>query len=100
MKIERLAPDDWARFRKIRMASLQESPEAFSNTFADAESRTEAAWRQQLAEMPTFLAVWDGADVGVVRGSIDEQDASRAFLHVPEHRRVLKLGSSSETTLR
>jgi ribosomal protein S18 acetylase RimI-like enzyme len=91
MKIERLSPEHWQRFRRIRLASLRESPDAFGSTLAEAEALTEPVWRQHLEELPTFLAVHDDADVGIARGAIDDTDASRAFLLSmwvdPAHRR-------------
>lgn len=91
MQIDRLSPAQWQRYRTIRLASLQESSDAFGSTLADAQARPDHNWRRQVTELPTFLAAADGRDIGVVRGSIDADDPSQAFLLSmwvdPQHRR-------------
>lgn len=94
MVIERLDSDQWQRFRQIRMTSLRESPDAFGSTYAEAQARNEASWKQQLEEIATFVAVCDGIDVGVVRGfePIGEVGVlASARSSISEHRRALAL---------
>ncbi len=65
--IARLRPDEGLRFRAVRLASLHDAPEAFGSTYDETATRPAAVWERQLRDMPTFVAVRDGADVGVVR---------------------------------
>jgi ribosomal protein S18 acetylase RimI-like enzyme len=39
-----------------------------------------SVWQRQVAELPTFVAVLDGADVGMVRGAPDDGGANRGYL--------------------
>lgn len=79
--IVRLTEDDAARLRAIRLAALADAPDAFGSTLADSESRDLAAWRQQLRELPTFVAVdAAGRDVGMVRGAVESGAPATAWL--------------------
>jgi len=80
VEIRRLGPDDWERYRRIRLASLRDAPDAFGSTADEALSRIEADWRAQLDGLATFVAVIDGSDVGTVRGGPDDEDPETAYL--------------------
>ncbi|MBK1883066.1 GNAT family N-acetyltransferase [Luteolibacter pohnpeiensis] len=47
MNIRRLTTDDRPLYRALRLESLQESPEAFASTYADALLRTDESWESQ-----------------------------------------------------
>jgi ribosomal protein S18 acetylase RimI-like enzyme len=78
--IQRLSPADAVRFRTIRLASLQDAPDAFGSTYADAAKRTLEGWAEQLTTLPTFVAVLAGEDVGVARGGVDHDRKDSAYL--------------------
>ncbi len=80
MQIEQLDSNQWQRLRALRLRSLQEAPDAFASTFADASDIEESGWRAQLESLATFAAVTDGADVGIVRGSTDKANPAAAWL--------------------
>lgn len=80
MEIRRLSSADWARYRRIRLESLRDAPEAFGSTFDEALGRGEADWRLQLDALATFVAVANGSDIGTVRGGPDQDDIRTAFL--------------------
>ena len=80
MRIERLAPNEWDRLRSIRLCSLLESPESFDTTHEQASLLPPEAWGRQLEDLPTFVAVLDGGDAGIVRGAQDEDGKDRAWL--------------------
>lgn len=80
LAIERLTPDDADRFRKVRLASLWESPEAFGSTYQQMASLPSEAWPEQLRNLPTFVAVQDGQDAGVIRLAMDPRQADTAHL--------------------
>lgn len=61
--ITRVRPEDWQRFRAIRLAALGESPEAFGSTLARERPFDEDEWRRRSARAATFVASRDGVDV-------------------------------------
>jgi ribosomal protein S18 acetylase RimI-like enzyme len=61
--VRRLGPDDWEIFRDLRLASLAESPDAFSSTLEREKAFTEDDWRQRLSG-PVY-AVMDPGPVTV-----------------------------------
>ncbi len=80
LAIERLTPDDAERFRRIRLASLWESPEAFGSTYQQIAALPSEAWPEQLSNLPTFVAVQDGQDAGVIRSAMDPGQPDTAHL--------------------
>ncbi|MCY1013959.1 GNAT family N-acetyltransferase [Nannocystis pusilla] len=67
MKIVRLEAHEGERLRTVRLAALGDAPDAFGGTLAEAAVRRADEWRQQLVELPTFVAELAGRDVGMVR---------------------------------
>src|SRR5690606_5625306 len=55
------------RLRDLRLRALAEAPLAFGTTLDEASSWPVAHWVNQLDKLPTFVAVVDGADAGIVR---------------------------------
>lgn len=43
--VRRVAEDDWALLRTVRLEMLADTPSAYLETVADAEARTEQEWR-------------------------------------------------------
>lgn len=71
VRLERLGPDDWPRWREIRLAALRNAPTAFGSSSEREERRTGEEWRAWLAPDRglTVLAVDDGGrPVGLVGG--------------------------------
>jgi ribosomal protein S18 acetylase RimI-like enzyme len=67
-----LTPDDWARWRALRLAALADAPYAFGSGLADwqGEGDREARWRARLG-IPgscNFVAAIDGKPVGMASG--------------------------------
>ena len=62
--VRRLGLDDWRTYRDIRLAMLQESPEAFGSRYADAVDFDEQTWRGRLTSCEHHLAELDGRPVG------------------------------------
>ena len=69
MGIQRLSLDECARLRAIRLIALQDAPQAFETTFQTAVAFPPESWQRQLQNLPTFVAVVDGVDSGMVRGA-------------------------------
>lgn len=53
--VRRLAPEDWERYRAVRLAMLLDHPEAYGSTFGREVAFAEEAWRERLGR-PIFLA--------------------------------------------
>jgi ribosomal protein S18 acetylase RimI-like enzyme len=68
--IERLRAGEGDRWRSIRLRALQEAPHAFGTTYAEASAWPSDRWERQVAEVATFVAMIDVADVGAARGSV------------------------------
>lgn len=69
MEVVDLRPDDWRRWRALRLAALAEAPAAFSSTLTQwsGAGDTEARWRARLASSPhNLVVVRDGTDVAMV----------------------------------
>ncbi len=67
MKIEQLEAGAEGRLRAIRLRALEDAPKAFGSTLEEVRARPRESWTEQLMSLPTFVAVRDGVDVGVVR---------------------------------
>ena len=80
MEIRRLGAHEGLRLRAIRLRSLADAPDAFGSTHDEALARPPDSWSAQLRELPTFVAVADGEDVGMVRGARDDSRAETAWL--------------------
>jgi GNAT superfamily N-acetyltransferase len=91
IRLERLTAEDGPRLRAIRLRALRDAPDAFSSTFEEAAARPPGDWSRQLLELPTFVAVSDGLDVGIVRCARDGTSGETAWLMsmwvAPEMRR-------------
>ncbi|HET7279270.1 MAG TPA: GNAT family N-acetyltransferase [Dermatophilaceae bacterium] len=63
--VRALTEDDWDQYRSIRLAALEESPEAFVATRAEEEAYDENFWRVRMKRSRRLLAESDGRPVGV-----------------------------------
>lgn len=71
MRIERVGPQDWPRFRAIRLRALADAPDAFGTTLAEDQARRPADWLARVAnpDVATFLACSAGRDIGLAVGA-------------------------------
>ncbi len=83
IEVCRLAPDDWASFRQLRLEALRTAPEAFGSTYADALDVDEDHWRGWIAVAATWQARRDGMPLGMVTLWLPPADG------VPEGEQVL-----------
>jgi RimJ/RimL family protein N-acetyltransferase len=73
--IERIRPTDWPVLRDLRLAALNDSPDAFGQSYDDAARQSEAEWRATAqASTSGDRRAWfigraepDGAPVGIVQ---------------------------------
>jgi len=80
VRLVQLTDQEWRRLRTIRLRALSDAPDAFGSTLEEAVARPPEAWSKQLTDLPTFVAVCDGLDVGMVRGARDTGRARTAWL--------------------
>jgi GNAT superfamily N-acetyltransferase len=87
-----LREDDWEAYREVRLAALQESPEAFLATYAEESKLPEQYWRNCMVQAHRLLAVRDGEPVGVASVEMIEGMPQSADLHdlwvTPEARNI------------
>jgi ribosomal protein S18 acetylase RimI-like enzyme len=84
-------------FKDIRLRALQDSPTAFSSTYAEESKLTDAEWLNRAtqwsgAKSGGYLAMDGGTAVGIAAGILDQNEPLRAELVsmwvVPTHRRL------------
>src|SRR5512133_1433749 len=63
--VRALTEDEWEQYRSIRLAALEESPQAFVATHAEEEAYDEDRWRDRMRRSLRLLAEADGMPVGV-----------------------------------
>ncbi|HEU5318454.1 MAG TPA: N-acetyltransferase [Chloroflexota bacterium] len=72
VEIVRLSPNEWEGYRALRLRALQEEPQAFGETYANAAALPEARWRRRLVDAQSeegwrlFFARLDGQLVGMI----------------------------------
>src|SRR5690606_8294123 len=67
VRIRFVTDDDWETHRDLRLAMLQETPDAFWTTHADVAGRSEHAWRASAADgVFVFAEDGDGRMVGTL----------------------------------
>jgi len=73
-----LTDDDWYAYRALRLAGLQESPEAFVDLYADEVAHSEECWRSRMRRASRLLAERDGIPRGIVSCEVDGDDPALA----------------------
>ncbi len=58
--------ENWPRVRALRLASLQDSAEAFGGNFDEENLFTEREWREKFEKLRYLVAQVDGVDAGVM----------------------------------
>lgn len=61
-----LLPDQWERLRRLRIASLSESPDAFGGNLETEKMLSEEEWRKKFEKLVHLVAVIDGIDIAVL----------------------------------
>jgi ribosomal protein S18 acetylase RimI-like enzyme len=76
-----LSESDWQEYRAIRLAALQDAPDAFASTYAEESQLDEPTWRSAMVRAHRLLALQGTSPVGVVSvGPVpDEEDAADLF---------------------
>jgi ribosomal protein S18 acetylase RimI-like enzyme len=92
LEIRLLTRDDWVELRNIRLAALQESPDAFLSTYQQEVVYDSDRWRTEFDRGNWYVGIRAGAPVsllGVTRGTgTPIHECYLEYLWVaPEHRR-------------
>jgi ribosomal protein S18 acetylase RimI-like enzyme len=94
--LEPIAAKNVVAFKAVRLAALSESPTAFGSTYADESQLAAAQWIARAARRASeanigYLAIDGGGACGLVRGELEDGDASVAWVVsiwvMPSHRR-------------
>ena len=78
--------EEWRLFRELRLRALADSPDAFAETVAEAEARSDAEWRELLRGVCAspahvlFVAERAAHAIGMVFGRLDA--AAPALAHL------------------
>jgi ribosomal protein S18 acetylase RimI-like enzyme len=82
--VRSLAADEGLLLKRLRLAALQESPDAFSPTFEAANLHDDNYWKQSAvktvasAQFDIFIAEITGQPVGLVSGSVSALVSGKA----------------------
>ena len=97
IQLEQIGPTSAPVFKNIRLRALQDSPTAFSSTYAEELKLTDADWLKRASQWSgvnsvAYLAMAAGNAVGIAAGVRDRNDNQRAHLMsmwvAPPHRRL------------
>ncbi len=90
IEVRPVRDDEWRELRELRLAALQDAPDAFWTRYDEALARSDDEWREWTS-LPCHVAVEDGRLVGMVAGFADREDERRAdviaMFVAPEARR-------------
>ena len=64
--VEELTENQWARYRDIRLAALENDGHAFGGNLESERLFTEEEWRAKALQYIALVAVVDGEDVGMM----------------------------------
>ena len=76
----RLRQGEEERLRAIRLRALRDEPDAFGSTLAEVAARPAESWSEQLSTLPTFVAVREDQDAGLVRFAPDDECTETGWL--------------------
>ena len=97
ISLKRITPADVTLFKTVRLRALQDTPSAFSSTYAEEYRLADADWTARIPEWAgtastTYIAVDADAACGIAGGYLERGDRSRAHLVsmwvAPNHRRL------------
>lgn len=80
MEVERLRSADWKRLKNIRLAALEDSPNAFASTLESNLGLSDLIWIENVIDLPTFVLANGALDDGMVRCAPDRQVPTDVFV--------------------
>lgn len=83
--LELITPRNASVFKDIRLRALQDTPTAFSSTYAEESKLRDADWVKRAVQWSSeksvcYLAMDAGISCGIASGLLDRDDATRAHL--------------------
>jgi ribosomal protein S18 acetylase RimI-like enzyme len=76
-----LTEEEWDQYRSVRLAALQESPEAFVASYEEEAAYDEEFWRTRMRRSQRLIAEVDGEAVGTASvGEVDTDDGRHSEL--------------------
>ena len=92
MDVRRATAEDWEELRDLRLRALEDSPDAFLSTLAEAQARTDDEWREWGSGGVIFV---DDAFGGMAGGFVtDDGDAMLWGMWVAPERRGSELAEA------
>ncbi len=84
-KIIKLQPDDWQRYREIRLECLREEPQAFGSSYADMVQKPAEFWQGRLADAAQAEKSWllfaqEGEQLIGIIGAFYEEESQAAHI--------------------
>ncbi|GAB3596079.1 GNAT family N-acetyltransferase [Angustibacter peucedani] len=78
--VRALGGDDWQAYQQIRLAALQDAPDAFASSYDEEKDYDESFWRLRMGRSARLLAESDGQPVGIASvGQASEADVAELF---------------------
>jgi len=78
--VRALGGDDWQAYQRIRLAALQDAPDAFASPYEAEKDYDEAFWRLRMGRSARLLAEVGGEPVGIASvGQASEDDVAELF---------------------
>jgi ribosomal protein S18 acetylase RimI-like enzyme len=78
--VRALDGDDWNTYRRLRLAALQDAPDAFASSYEEEGSYDEAFWRLRMGRSARLVAEVDDESVAIVSvGQASEHDVAELF---------------------
>jgi GNAT superfamily N-acetyltransferase len=95
IEITSLSPDDWERWRDMRLSALAEAPSAFCSSLSEWQDAGEQGWRDRLSEVSlNLIAQLDGHDAGMVSGMASEEEVELLAMWVAPSARGRGVGDA------
>jgi GNAT superfamily N-acetyltransferase len=100
IEITSLGPDDWERWRDMRLDALAEAPYAFCSSLSEWQDAGEQIWRDRLNEVSlNLIAQLDGHDAGMVSGMAFEDEVELLSMWVAPFARGAGVGDALITAV-
>jgi GNAT superfamily N-acetyltransferase len=73
-----LTEDDWSLYRQLRLTALQDSPEAFVDSYEQEVVYGEDRWRARMTKASRLLAETGGQPVGIASTAVVTENSATA----------------------
>lgn len=82
MRVEELGPDDWVRWRDLRLEALADTPIGFGELHADAAKLTDEEWRTRWTRPGVRFLAYDGDELVGMAGGFHNDDSQPVLFGV------------------